>query len=301
MLGTFQILPIPVNNNNLPRLGETRFQYSTTTPGISTVKLTLKSGLTQPVKMRVGSLAHGEFFTDSGGTTSAGQEINLGTTAGNKVFYFKGYANGVLSLLNSDGVSALGVPNAADWSAGSDFMTNPTNCRIVNFNLAELGNFTALTSVVIGESRVYGDISVLAPFSGLTTFAVGNDPIYGAMTGSSSVFVGKPMRAIAIQNLGGFDMKNIPNSILNVQLAGGAQKRYTGDGLSAISTNVLGSYSCFGTPGMPTSEVDNLIKALSLVPAAPSMRTLNISGARTSASDAAIATLTGKNYTIALF
>jgi hypothetical protein len=298
MIGTFTVLTEASSNPNLPRLTQVLMPYGMTTAGLSVIQFSVRPGAVRPVTFKL-SGDTGNFYSDEAGTQLVGKEISF-STAGVKKFGFRATASGTFIIYNPDEILMIG--NGVDWGPGNDFITSASNCQIKGFDISYLGNFTNIRNINFSGHSVKGDLSSLSGLSALqSVILVG--ALAGDITGSLSNLANKPaLITVRISGMLEFDMSLIPSTVktLQVDLYATAKIRYTAAGINTFASALDLVNVNAGIASEPT-EVDKILQSFNTAPAAQSARNLRIKGPRTAASDAVVASLSTKNYTVVLY
>lgn len=298
--GTFQQVAVASTNPNLPRINEVRFPYVMTTPGLSKLQMTIKAAPTKVVTFKLASNT-GEFFSDAAGTISLGREITY-NTSGLKTFYFRATASGSFVMYNSSEVSTLG--SGGDWSPNSNFLSDENNARITGFDIAQLALFPNLTAIIMNGHWAFGDLAVFSTLTNIITIVITDSTPIGSLYGTLAGLTNKAsLTTIRIGGAITFDFSLLPNNLLNIQLDNMSTKiRHTGvtavPPTFAFRSGGFLSMSLASTIASDAAEVDKILLSLDTAQASASPKNVRIKGSRTSASDAAIASLASKNYTL---
>jgi len=282
-----------VNDDSLIKLNEVRMEIVKTGNDVNTIRIGVKASATEKVKLTFLD-ACGIFYSDAAGTTGVGSSVEL--NAGSNIIYAKATKNGILSIENFHGVERLGA--TGQWSPSALFISNISTGFYAKINVDDLvwnKDLSALNfkSVVLSIS----DLSIFSDMTKLDTF---HSQSNNAPFGSSSIF--------STSNLWNFSLNSVnadidindfnpkkASSDMTLEINTSKTTRYTGGRdlrFPAITwLNLLGA-------SMPTSEVDNLL--ISISQSKWAYGRCVIRGSRTSASDDAVATLSGKGVTVTL-
>ena len=292
-------------NGRLLKVGEFRLKVSKVpSPNNKAQGLMLETSA--PVKLNI--LGDG-YFTDNSLINNLGKEIDV--TGGQNVFFSNGDydisildkykicriqtgANGV-AFAESDQQNKSFDIDGLKFS--KDMISLDTNSNGVSGNLSSLESLTKLERINIYGSSIYGDISALQNLTALTdSLNISNLNIRGdvsALKGMSKI------KEIYLQNMSiGGDLSQLPDNTHFVSL-----RNYKGTGFTWSSRP--SSAKIMGIEGDPIIlNLDKMLQDLANCAvgfdseSGQWIKTISVRGSRTSASDAAVATLQSKGYTV---
>lgn len=283
-----------------PYVNDLVLPFSRLNETVSLIRFTLRVALNKAVTVAFEKASQGEFFSDAAGTASLGSSITY-SAGGAKTLYMKAYTDGKIIVRAPENITKLGGDgNGTDWGPTNKFIDG-TSLKIINFDIASFQLAPLLSKIVLEGSDVYGDISTLSALP-LAVLALTTTGTYGTITGDHGVFIN--MASILgwnITGVGSYDVKSLPKNANTIQILA-ATLTNTGGTAAPAMAKQLNYFSVRGTVKLSTTETDNLIITLSnSLPAKTANTNLTMSSqGRTSASDAAIATLTNKFYTVVL-
>lgn len=290
-------LPSAVNNSNLTVLGRiemgivsqgdkteaTTMRIGTIDSSSALVKLTLKNG-------------NGTFYSDSGTTVSLGTSVTLTNNADNTV-YLKSTFDDTLLIDNAASVFSFGIKNQLDWLTSSGFLTTSANSPklTANYNVFKyLNNLKRINfSGIIISGGLFSDVHYSAILNTLTGIPYqGNwNNLLNSM--SSVQMIKSSQSGITL------DLNNINPDLITqfqMQLSGSNIIIYSGD--SSKVWNKVGFFEVYSS-SLTATMVNNLLNSLATTAVKFGAGVITIMGAgRTSASDAAIATLREKGFTV---
>ena len=280
------------SNESLPILGHFRIKVlKDISPETSSINITVLKDTTATI------IGNG-YFTDSTFTSNEGNVLSLSSEGQNK-FYVKAVEDCYVDIADKDAIKqfvSLQKNSGFDladlkyskviylWAPGSQVYGDIKNIENLNLTCLRLDN-TAVT----------GDISVLKNLTGLTTLSLDNT----AVTGDISVL--KNLTGLTNQGLI-FHSKNklygnlgdLPDSLLYLF---GSKNGNDFTWTSSDRTKIL------ALTGIECSTIDDLLNGMKDLTAEFGgsqiwYKSISLYGTRTSASDAAVATLQSKGYTV---
>ena len=218
----------------------------------------------------------GYFYTDSAGTTGATQRKRL--NAGSNTLYIKvGKSSAVLTFLQGQRLAQINT-----WAPSS-------NAPSMAFSLSDLPS--GVTFVVIyGSNTISGSLADLP--SGVTRVSItGSNTISGSLADLPS---GVTLVVIGGSNTVSGSLSDLPSGVTYVSITGSNTCTYnTASGSRTWSSGMREVYDRPVTGVMTSDMIDALLIDLAAQATWANEKTINIKGTRTSASDAAVTTLTG--------
>jgi hypothetical protein len=288
-------------NNSLPVLGGIRFKINpsaASTLKVSTFRLTvINDGVTVTV-------SSGNFYSDTAGTVSLGKTVVRTTSS--PTLYFK--PDNLVDIIyvtirNSANLVAMGASaENSQWGPTSQFIADTSNgvlpYKVIIdadefYNLPNLKNFVigAGTFDIINVKQVHvNQLTSLKVLMAPDIYLVENVEITGTASVIRGINAGKNS-AGSLGNTLTVDLNK--TDLLNIEVGNTVNVIYTGTGATALSTGTI-MYVSINTTIASSAQFDNLIKALALSTFQSTMLTCRLLGTRTSASDAALATLRTK-------
>lgn len=230
------------------------------------------------------------FYDNAAGTTNEGTTRTV-VAGGMRTFYLK-CPSGTASLIFSDVRNLLYI---------GDNLTNgwesSTNAASITFNVAVLNNLTYIR--ISGNNTIYGDISGLVKLSYITVQS-GSNTITGSITGLTDlIFVNIAGSSTIYGDLGGSGMSAVSYGLERITLANtNKMDTYTA---GAVWSNAVVVINPAVGYGYSSAEIDNMLIDMANSAGGPTGKTITLQGSsqpRTSASDAAVATLQGRGCTI---
>lgn len=170
---------------------------------------------------------------------------------------------------------------------------NAYGCTNITGDISNLKNLTSLTSIILNSVSVTGDIANLSGMTGLTSLDIANTKVTG------NIEVLKNMTSLASLNIEGLsglsgNLGVIPDGVKRI-ISNNCTSKFTW-----TSTN---KKKCFACDGLYCDNIDKMLIDMANMEAQFESenswdKQIKLYGTRTSASDAAIATLEGKGYTV---
>ena len=291
-----------VQNDSLLRIGEFRVRVSTVeSPTADSQKFSVKN--TKDTQLRI--IGDG-YFTNETLSENKGKVMDIAANTESLVYY----SNGDYEIVVSEKYSLLsiGIFLSTDWKDFKGKLSfdieslkySPNIIRVMLSNtqvtgdISVLGKLTGLTKLELYRTQVTGDISVLGKLTGL-----GDIPniSYTKVTGDISVYQNTKVAQIQLvgTSVSG-DLSVLPNNVLWVQVRNTGMFTWTG---IKNRTNILALEQC------KCDKIDAFLNDMATLEAKfvgeqSWYKTISLIGTRTSASDAAIQTLQSKGYTVSI-
>ena len=191
---------------------------------------------------------------------------------------------------------------SGDISAISQ-LTALTNFNFKNTNvsgdISALSQLTSLTSFNLMNTQVSGDISALSQLTSLTTFNLGYTNVSGKIDSLANLtkLAGLTIKGLSLTG----DMSKIPAGVNFISLP--ARKvttnfTWTANGRKNATLLAMEGVAPFDTASMDNMLIDQATCTFKGIDSLPWTKTISVSGTRTSASDAAVATLQSMGITI---
>ena len=314
-----------VQNDSLLRIGEFRVRVSTVeSPTADSQRFSVKN--TKDTQLRI--IGDG-YFTNETLSENKGKVMDIAANTESLVYY----SNGDYEIVVSEKYSLLsiGVFLSTDWKDFKGKLSfdieslkySPNIIRVMLSNtqvtgdISVLGKLTGLVSIFLSNTQVTGDISVLGKLTGLTklelyrTQVTGDISVLGKLTGLGDI------PNISYTKVTG-DISVYQNTkVTQIQLVGTS---VSGD-LSVLPNNVLwvqvrntGMFTWTGIKNRTNilaleqckcDKIDAFLNDMATLEAKfvgeqSWYKTISLIGTRTSASDAAIQTLQSKGYTVSI-
>jgi hypothetical protein len=287
--------------NSLPVLGGIRFKLdlsAATSIKVTAFRIgTINDGV-------VISVSSGNFYSNTAGTTLLGKTVTKTGTWTNNQVYFKpdNLVDTVyVSIRNSANITNFGSPDEnAQWGPTGTFLAD-VGGGVLGYKFIidadELYNLPNLKNFVIGggfdiinvKQIHFNQLVAFKVIMVATLYLLENVELTGGPTVLRGINAGKSSSG----STGTLTVDLNKMDILNIELGGSVNVIYTGTGMIALSTGVI-SYLSINSAIASSTQFDNLIKALALSTYNSNILTCRILGTRTSASDAALATLRTK-------
>lgn len=167
------------------------------------------------------------------------------------------------------------------------------NCRNITGDISNLKNLTSLTNLILNSVPITGDIANISGMTGLTKLDIANTKVTGNIEALKNM---TRLSSLNIEGLSGLsgNLGIIPDSVKRVKGTGVTSK------FTWTSTN---KKKCFACDGLYCDNIDQMLIDMSGMEAQFESenswaKIIRLFGTRTSASDAAVATLEGKGYTV---
>ena len=289
-----------ISNQEILKLGEVRIKiHRVANPRGSTQKLYVL--FNQDTKLEI--IGDG-YFTD----------VNLSLNKG-KTLVVKGNIDADVYVSNGDFI--LSISNKYALKTLSDIGTNKdveinflkystalTNLSLnnskVSGDIADLKNLTALTTLNLYNTLVSGDIAGLKNLTALTTLSLCNfaTNIIGDIGSLHSL---ESLKTISLQSsqLSG-DLANLPTSCIFISLKNDAGSTLTW-GTRPSSAKIIAVEGNAKLENIDKMLQDQAQCQVGFVSGSEQyLKTISVVGTRTSASDAAVATLQQKGYTVSI-
>ena len=295
------------NNSELLRLGEMRI-------GIS--KIDSPNHWTQSFRITVNKLTVLEiigdgYFTDVNLTANNGKKITLNPNVSEKVYV----SNGNFEVAILDKYALVGIFDYDTYSEGNStysqknksisdigffkYSTALTSFGLSNTNIsgdiANLKSLTALTILKLSNTNISGDIANLKNLTALTRIELSNKqiPLTGEISALRTMSKCKTI-SLSFSKLTG-DLAILPDACCEVYLYYSKGSVFTwGTRPSSAYIISLGGASLY-------NNVDKMLQNQAQCQVGPTAnKTISAIGTRTSASDADVATLQQKGYTVAI-
>ena len=237
----------------------------------------------------------------SGDISAVRNLVNLSSLVLNDT-KFSGDISAVSNLVNLSSLVLDYIQVSGDISAVSN-LTNLEYLGVtstkVSGNISAVSNLTKLTSLTIGYTQVSGDISAVSNLTKLTALSIG----YTQVSGAVDYLVGlTKLVDLNIKNLSlTGNMSMIPINVVFIsQLNRNIITNFTWTANGRFNAKLL---AMEGPVPFDTVSMDNMLidqATCTFTPAAsiPWLNVISVSGNRTSASDAAVATIQSKGVTI---
>lgn len=166
-------------------------------------------------------------------------------------------------------------------------------CRNITGDIANLKNLTSLTNITLNSVPVTGDIANISGMTGLTALDIANTKVTGNIEVLKNM---TKLRSLNIEGLSGLsgNLGIIPDRVKRIVSINTTSK------FTWTSTN---KKKCFACDGLYCDNIDQMLIDMSGMEAQFESenswdKIIRLFGTRTSASDAAVATLEGKGYTV---
>ena len=292
------------DNNELLRIGEMRIHFNKVdSPTASTQGKTFSF-----VKDAELEIIGDAYFTDENLSANLGKKITI--LAMDEQGFFVSNANCDVAILNKYALRKLLTWKRNVSSYGKNISLNIDNLNysntltVVSLNdaqatgdIANLKNLTALTSLSLSSTQVTGDIANLKSLTALTDLDLSGLSITGDIAQLESC---PNIGNLRVPNSVVGDLAKLPAKCYFVSLKGDNTATYTWTSRSS-SSNI------FAIEGNITvTNIDKMLQDLAQCQTAiPSsgevwLKKISVAGNRTSASDAAVAKLQEKGYTISI-
>jgi hypothetical protein len=290
-----------VDNNALLRIGEMRIKVEDV---VSPTKNTQGFSLSFIEPTTVEIVGDG-YFTDNTLTENKGKSINI--TSSDEIFVNQATTVAIRNKYKLKTIDILvfaGIPYGENKVLKLDDLKYSSALIKLHFpkvqltgDIENLKNLTALTTLVLNNTNVTGDIENLKNLTALTTLNISNTALKGDI--SNIYYIISKDKEFNIQlcnNLTG-DLASLPNSILFINNRDGKSKFTWKKG--STRTNILACNNIY------CANIDNMLNDMASMTAtfvseAIYHKTIKLVGTRTSASDAAVATLQSKGYTVSI-
>ena len=307
------------NNSNLLRIGEMRIKFN---------KVSNPTAITQCVIIKVSRVTKLEiigdgYFTDSSLAQNKGKNLTITASTNNEVYV----SNSDIELAILDKYAIMNISVKANYNGN------------VSFDIDSLKYSTPLTTLYLTNMPVYGDISALKDLTALTILGGNNTQISGdiaalkdltALTILDLAFTQLSGDISALKNLTNlntlrFTNTNVSGDIINLKnltkVTSMEFKNVTGltGDMGTLPDNILfftggsGKFTwttssrayILATEKVHCDKIDDMLNDMATKTAKFAgeqtwHKRIELFGARTSASDAAIQTLQSKGYTVSI-
>lgn len=294
-----------ISNNKLLRLGEMRVHFAKSeSPTASTQGKTFAF-----VKDAELEIIGDAYFTDKTLSENKGKKITV--PANSEAGFFVSNNDCDIAILDKYSLSKIHswAANIASYSANVSFTIDDlkysntlTSINMDNANvtgdIASLKNLTALEKVAMKAKNITGDIANLKNLTSLTTLDLFNTSVTGDITELETC---PNIGYLRLPDTTEGDLAKLPKNCHFVAFSGNSNTTYTWSERPSSSK----IFSIQGS-NINVSNIDKMLQDLAQCQAAiPSsgetwFKTISVAGNRTSASDAAVATLQQKGYTISI-
>lgn len=161
-------------------------------------------------------------------------------------------------------------------------------------DISNLKNSSNLSLLNVSNTAISGDISILGNKNNLRYLSIANSGLYGDISAFRNNSNIKELGLIKLNCTG--DLATLPDNILFIDNTGGSGKFSWG---ASTRQNILAMFN------IKTDDVDKILNAMAsmkakFIGADSWYHTISLIGTRTSASDAAVATLQSKGYTVSV-
>lgn len=284
-------------SSSLPCLNDVRFPYEKLTALVTKLQFAIANDTQKTTIITIEDTSAGEFFADEAATQSLGTSVSY-TTGGQKIVFYKAYKSSAIIMRYPEDVTAIGTKAAMDWNPIGNFASN-SNIAITEFDITQISACPKLEVFQMGGLHTSkGSVEIFGETPAIKGIVMATkDGSY--FEGSSVGLRGKVMRHINITGLRAFDVKDIP-TVAFIELNGTQQLINSGSNAIPSITTAFTYLIMRASNRLSAAHTDLFLQALAASLPNASARTYQISGTRTAASDAAIATLLGKGYTINL-
>ena len=274
-----------VDNTSLLRIGEMRISIS---------KIDSPNHWTQSFNITVNNLTVLEiigdgYFTDVNLTANNGKKTTLNPNVSEKVYV----SNGNFEIAILDKYALVSILDYDTYSAGNSTYSQK------NKSISDIGCFkysTTLTNLTLRNTNISGDIANLKNLTALTNLELSNTqiPLTGEISALSTLSNCGTM-TLTYSKLTG-DLAILPNACYKVDMSNSKGSVFTWSTRpsSAYIISFLGAAPLY-------NNVDKMLQDQAQCQVGPSSdRVISVAGTRTSASDAAVATLQQKGYTVTI-
>ena len=183
-------------------------------------------------------------------------------------------------------------------------LTNLINLGLANTqvsgDISAVRNLTALTYLSLSNTQVSGDINAVSQLTALTFINLSNTQVSGEIDSLANL-----TKLATLGNLKGLsltgDMSKIPAGVVwisQVNRRVNTNFTWTAKGRQNAALLAMEGYVPFDTVSMDNMLIDQATCTLKPIYDTSWMRTISVSGTRTSASDAAVATIQNMGVTI---
>nr|DAG87962.1 MAG TPA: hypothetical protein [Crassvirales sp.] len=316
-----------VQNDSLLRIGEFCIKVSKVeSPTADTQRFVVNNS--KDAQLRI--IGDG-YFTNETLSENKGKALNITANTETTVYFSNGDFEIVVSEKYS--LTQVGTYIRTSWKESKSKLSFDINLlkyspnisflaingTKVTGDIAVLGKLTGLTHLTLADTQVTGDIAVFGKLTGLTylsfntTKLTGDIAVFGKLTGltkipiinrtgvTGDIAVYKNCNFKTLQLLGTSvygDLSVLPNNILWVQADINTTGTFTWTGIKN-RTNILAVENC------KCNKIDAFLNDMATLEAKFGgeqiwYKTISLIGTRTSASDAAVATLQSKGYTVSI-
>lgn len=309
MKGLFITLQGTVNNSNLPILNRISLPITKmgTGVGVSRIKLGTIVDETNKVKLTFkNSIA--KFYSDQACTVLLGTTVEIYSN-GNATYYVKTTADDELLIDNSQSISALGHRDLVDSSDKSLWISYDANAPKLTFDFRLIKYLFNLKRISFQPSPLGSNIVILNYDASLLHYSAKlkayinlmfsdiNPPLtdYNAFLIASQELNALNMNTAIIADLNNLNFNTALQLSVDLQTTTNV---LTYTGTTAKNWGIVNAFSVKSS-SMPAAQVDNLLISLANSATGTGLKIIIVIGAaRTAASDAAIATLQGKGFTV---
>lgn len=279
-------LPSSVDNDNLPVLGQLRINWlkqdSLTDNDARAISLATKDSIVVKVS--------GAHFTDSTLTSNLGNTKTITAADGIVWLYVSNDADAVLTIDNKYSLATLNFVKPF----------KNTLARSVYFDIENIKYCTALTTLFLKSTQVSGDISAISQLTGLTSLGLSITQVSGKIDSLANLTKLENLIELKYLSLTG-DMSKIPAKVSFISQANrkiNTNFTWTAKGRQNATILAMEGNIPFDTASMDNMLIDQATCTVSPNATAPWAKIIEVSGTRTSASDAAVAAIQNKGITI---
>lgn len=302
-------LPSSVDNDNLPVLGQLRInwlkQNNLTDNDARAIGLSTNDSITVKVS--------GAHLTDNTLASNLGNTKTITAADGLVWLWVSNEADAILTIDNKYSLTVLNfcIPGKEFVARTAYFdiddiryCTNLTTLSAIKTKISgdidAISNITALTFVLLIATQVSGDISAVSKLTNLNTIGLSNTQISGAidnLAGLTKISENLQLQSLALVG----DMSKIPAKVAFVsQINRKIDTNFTWTANGRQNATLL---AMEGSIPFDTASMDNMLIDQATCTVSPSAtnsweKIIAVKGTRTSASDAAVATLQNMGVTI---
>ena len=285
-----------VDNQNLLRIGEMRIKFNKVSNPTDTTQCIIFK-VSRDTKIEI--IGDG-YFTDSSLAQNNGKNLTILANVSTEVYVSNNDIE--FSIPDKYAIANISVKeqyrgNASFDIEGLKFSTSLTNLYLTNMpaygDIINLKNLTALTKLTASNTQISGDIAALKNLTALTNINLDNTQISGDIINLKNLTKLTNMQFKNVTGLTG-DMGTLPDNILF----------FTGGSGKFTWTTSSRTY-ILATEKAHCDKIDDMLNDMATKTAkfagdSTWYKRIELIGTRTSASDAAVATLQSKGYTVSI-
>lgn len=182
--------------------------------------------------------------------------------------------------------------NINDLKYSTSILTLSLNYTNICDNISVFKNFKKINNLFFGQTDIYGNISELGSLQELLRINLSNTDVYGDIAVFKNTPNLKEITAFNLNTLTG-NLGDLPDGVTYFDI---------GKGKSKFTWTTTSRRYILGTNNVICDNIDKMLQDMAALEVSESStyKKISLIGTRTSASDAAVATLQSKGYTVSI-